>query len=77
MFTIALSGWIVAFINSRQRKYRFVMLLPICMLMFQLVVYVLDARKNSINDFNTKVLVNGALIIALVIYYFLQTPKSK
>lgn len=71
MFLVALSGWIFAFFKSKGSNYRFAILAPIFMLSFQLSVYLLDARKSSVNDFNFKVIVNivvAALLIALYFY---------
>lgn len=76
LFTIALSGWIVAFINSKGKPYRFVLLVPIAMLCFQLCIYVLDARKATINEFSNKIIINGVLIFALVAYYFVKRRKA-
>lgn len=71
MFIVALSGWIVAFVNSRGKKYRFAILAPIFMLTFQLCIYLFDSRQHEINDFNWKVLVNLAIAITLVLINFL------
>lgn len=70
LFIIAISGWVVAFVNSRHKKYRFSILAPIGMLVFQMFVYILDSRKSFVNDFNVKVLLNFAVLIIIGFLYF-------
>ncbi len=75
LFVVAISGWVFAFLGHKGKSYRFVILAPIFMLSFQLAVYLLDARKTTINDFNWKVVIN--LIFALFIIVFFYWRKSK
>lgn len=80
LFVIAVSGWMFAFVKSKGISYRFVMLVPIFVLMYQLFVYVLDSRKSVINDVNTKVLLHFLLIVLVAIFYFVrknQSPKNE
>ncbi len=76
LFLIAISGWVVAFLNSKGKKYRFSMLAPIGMLVFQLCVYVLDGRESIINDFNIKVVLNLVVFAVVIILYFFNKLRS-
>lgn len=77
LFVVALSGWIVAFMNSRGRSYRFVMLSPIFMLTYQLAIYLFDARNTSSNEFEIKIILNLAfMLLLMVVYYFGKLKKD-
>ncbi|CAA0151939.1 conserved membrane hypothetical protein [Tenacibaculum maritimum] len=70
MFLFGLFGWILAFINSKGKEYRFTILAPISMGLFQFFIYVLDSRKSSMNNFNFKVIFNVIFILIITISYF-------
>lgn len=70
LFIIAISGWMVAFLSAKHKSYRFAILAPIFMLLFQLFVYILDSRKSIVNDFNVKVILNFAVFILIGYLYF-------
>jgi len=75
LFVVAISGWGLAFLNSKNKQYRFVILAPIFMLSFQLCIYLLDVRQSSVNQFNFKVLVNLIVAGLLVGLYFYGAKK--
>jgi len=77
LFVVALSGWIVAFINSKGKRYRFMMLAPIFMLAFQLGIYLFDARKTVSNEFSVKTILNFVLCAILLVVYFYGLQKKK
>lgn len=71
-------GWIFAFIKSKGELYRIAFLVPICMVFYQLLIYLLDIRKTSTNDFSTKVLVNILIMASLMAtYLFIKYKRSK
>lgn len=70
LFLVAISGWVFALINAKGVRYRFAFLVPITMLFYQLLVYVLDERKSVINNFNIKILVNILIFILVAFFYF-------
>src|SRR5690606_19628880 len=70
LFIIAISGWAVAFANSKGKQYRFAILAPIAMLVFQLLIYVLDQRAGAINELSTKVIINFAILFLIILTYF-------
>jgi len=76
MFTLSLTGWVFAFINSKRKNYRFAMLAPIFMLAYQLGVYLFDARNTTTNEFSTKILSNTIFIILITAAYFYGKSKS-
>lgn len=78
IFTFGLVGWILAFFNSKNKSYRFMMLAPIFMGALQLLIYVLDFRNNTINEFNIKVLINFLILLLIILTYFkFKTTKSE
>lgn len=70
LFVVAISGWAVAFANSKGKQYRFAILAPVFMLIIQLAIYVLDQRQSFVNELNTKVIVNFAIVLIIVLTYF-------
>ncbi len=70
LFIIAICGWAFAFLGHKGKQYRFVMLAPIIMLIFQLMIYVLDSRKTFVNDLNLKVILNFIVLGIIIIIYF-------
>ncbi len=40
------------------------------MAVYQLLIYVINARKSDINNFSTKVILNIILILSIVVLYF-------
>lgn len=77
LFVVAISGWVFALIKSKGVLYRFVFLVPITMLVFQLCIYVLDARKSVVNGFDTKLIVNLLLVIIIAVFYFKRKFPKK
>lgn len=75
MFIVALSGWVVAFVNSAGKRYRFIMLAPIFMLAYQLGIYLFDARNTTTNEFSTKIILNIGFAIVITAAYFIGTAK--
>lgn len=79
LFVFGISGWIFAFIGNKGKLYRFVILAPIFMGLFQLFIYVLDKRKTYINDFNWKVILNFSILLVIIVSYYaikLIPPKK-
>lgn len=77
MFLVGLIGWIVAFINSKGKSYRFAMLAPIFMMSFQLGIYLFDSRNTTTNEFDTKILINILFAVIIVAAYFLGKSSNK
>lgn len=76
LFVVAVSGWVVALIKSKGCNYRFLFLVPITMLIYQLSVYVLDARKHVINSFDIKIVINIAIVLLIAVFYFKRKKKK-
>lgn len=77
LYLVALFGWIFAFMASKGKRYRFMMLAPVFMLVFQLSIYLLDARKTAVNDFTFKTLLNFIFCLLLVGLYFYRLKNNK
>ncbi len=78
MYVVAISGWIFAFINSKGKQYRFVMLAPLIMLVFQLFINILNNRKHAVNGVSVKVLVNfGIVFLIILLYFYLKRKGTK
>lgn len=76
LFTWGLSGWVLAFIRSKGKSYRFAILAPLFMGLFQLFIYVLDSRESNVNAFNYKVVINLVVILIITVIYF-RLKKSE
>lgn len=70
MFLWGLSGWVIAFLKTKGKVYRFSLLAPILMGFFQLFIYVLDSRNSGINRFSNKVFLNIVIILIITAFYF-------
>lgn len=75
LFVWGVSGWITSFINSKGKTYRFALLVPIVMGLYQLIIYVLDSRELSVNDYSIKVGVNFFFIVLISSVYFYHKKK--
>ena len=75
IYILALIPWILFFIASKGKSYRFTILVPIIMLTYQLIVYIFDARQLNINKFNIKFIITISLAIAITVFYFLKKSK--
>lgn len=71
MFVLALVPWCGWYLASKGKKYAFVMLVPIFMIAWQLGIYLLDQRDHNTNDFNFKVLLQFAVVLILILLYFI------
>lgn len=52
------------------------MFAPIGMLLFQLMIYLFDARNTTTNNFSSKIMWNISLILIIVSLYFYGLSKS-
>lgn len=78
LFIFGLSGWIIAFIQSKYKLYRVAIIVPIAMAMYQLLIYLLDKRNTTTNEFNVKVSFNFSVAIILIaIYLIIKYNKAK
>lgn len=77
LFLVGLIGWIVAFLNSKNKTYRFAMLAPIFMMSFQLGIYLFDARNTTTNEFSTKIIINILFAVVIVAAYFLGKSSKQ
>lgn len=77
MFILALVPWCGWYLASKGKRYAFVMLVPIFMISWQLGVYLLDQRDHNTNDFNFKVLLQFAVVLILILIYFIGKMTRK
>ncbi len=77
LFTFGLIGWIYAFIRSRNKSDRFMMVAPILMASFQLGIYLFDGRKTTSNEFSTKIILNVVFGVLLIAAYYLGKSRKK
>ena len=77
LFIVAISGWVFALIKSKGCSYRFLFLVPITMLMYQLTLYVLNARKHVINNFDVKIIINIAIVLLIALFYFNRKKEKE
>ncbi len=76
IYIVALIPWILFFITSKGKQYRFTILVPITMLTYQLIIYVADVREHSINAFNVKFIVTFLIAVLITLFYFKKKSKS-
>jgi len=72
----SLSGWVGWFLEAKGKRYRFSLLVPIFMNVYQLSVYLLNERKTTTNEFTTKVILNFTLILIIILYYFVTKKRA-
>lgn len=77
LFFLSLIGFVGWFIEAKGKRYRFAILAPIFMFSFQLIIYLLDKRDHTTNDFSIKTIVYLVFVLAITVTYFLGTRKRK
>ncbi|MEE9377511.1 MAG: hypothetical protein V3V33_05700 [Candidatus Lokiarchaeia archaeon] len=70
---IAFIGW---FIEAKGKQYRFALLVPIIMNTYQLLIYVLNMKKSTFNDFDFKIYISIILSLVITINYFYLKFKN-
>ena len=77
IYLLALFLGIRAFIESRGKIYRVAYLVPIVMLAYQLFVHILNAREETVNEFNTKVVFHTLIVPALILGAYFVGKKNR
>ncbi len=72
-----LIGWVIAYFEARGKRYRFVMIVPIINITYQVFIYVLNLKKTSFNDLNLKFLITFMVSSLVFLFYFLRKIKKK
>lgn len=72
-----LIGFIGWFIEAKGKQYRFALLVPILMNTYQLLIYILDMKKSSFNDFDFKIYITIAVTLTVTLNYFYLKTKRK
>jgi hypothetical protein len=70
---IGFMGW---FVEARGRQYRFALLVPIIMNTYQLLIYVLNMKKSTFNDFDFKIYTTIAVTLVVTLNYFYLKLKN-
>jgi len=71
-----LIGFIGWFIAAKGKQYRFALLVPILMNTYQLLIYVLNMKKSTFNDFDFKIYITIAITFVITINYFYLKLKK-
>ncbi len=69
-------GWLIAYSEAKGKRYRFVMIVPIINIMYQLFIYILNLKKTSFNDLNLKFLITFIISLLVFLFYFLRKIKK-
>lgn len=79
LLSFALYGWFRAFIESKGKIYRVTYIVPIVMVSYQLLVYLLDARDTTTNEFSTKIIFQVLVLptVLFLTYYFGKKLRKK
>jgi hypothetical protein len=72
-----LIGWLMAYFEAKGKRYRFVMIIPIINIAYQLFIYILSLKKTSFNDLNLKFLITFIVSVLVFLFYFMRKFKSK
>ncbi len=70
---IGFIGWFVA---AKGKQYRFALLVPIFMNTYQLLIYVLNMKKTTFNDFDFKIYITIAITLVITLNYFYLKLKK-
>ncbi len=71
-----LIGWLIAYFEAKGKRYRFVIIVPIINVLYQLCIYILNLKKTSFNDINLKFLITLSACILIFLFYFLRKFKK-
>lgn len=71
-----LIGWTLFLMKSKKELYRFVILVPVSLVTYQLIVYILNLKKTSFNDVNIKLAITFLLTLVVTIVYFKNKLKK-
>lgn len=65
-----LIGWVLYLFKSRGDLHRFTILVPVSMVVYQLIVYIINLKQTAFNEVNIKLIVTFILILCVVVIYF-------
>ena len=71
-----LIGFIGWFVEAKGKQYRFALLVPILMNTYQLLIYILNMKKSTFNDFDFKIYITIAVTLSLTLNYFYLKLKK-
>ncbi len=71
-----LIGWLIAYFESKGKRYRFIMIVPIMNILYQLFVYIFNLKKTSFNDLNLKFIITILIAFLVLIFYFSRKIKK-
>lgn len=77
IYIFSLIPWILFFIASKGKTYRFTLLVPIFMLLYQLTVYILNERESYINKFDIKFTITLVVAIFITVFYFIKKNSRR
>lgn len=69
-------GWLLYLSKSKGDLHRFTILVPVSMVAYQLVVYIVNLKQTAFNEINLKIIITFVLILAVVIIYFKNKLKQ-
>lgn len=69
-------GWLLYLIKSKGDLHRFTILVPVSMVAYQLVVYILNLKQTAFNEINLKLIITFILILGVVIIYYRNKIKA-
>lgn len=72
-----LVGWLIAYMEAKGKRYRFVIIIPIINIAYQLFIYILNLKKTSFNDLNLKFLITFVISVLVFVFYFTRKLKQK
>jgi len=67
-------GWYFA---AKGKPYRFFILVPVFISLYQIIINLLNQRSGVLNDVSTKFIITIVIIIAIVLNFYLRKNNEK
>ncbi len=68
-------GWLFAFFEAKRKPYRFVLLVPVALSLYQIIIILAGLRESKLNEVSTKFIIILILSLVLILNYFIGKRK--
>ena len=73
----ALFGWMLAFYLAKGRSWRFVLMIPLFSVSYEIILKILNLRSTSLNDLDVKFTLLIILSLIIIVWYFRKKTTYK
>lgn len=70
-------GWVGFFYVAKTKPYRFFILVPVTLSLYQVFIILFNYRSTKFNDVNTKIIITLIISICLILNFFLNNKTTK